>query len=518
MNPLKFTSLIILALLSNTLVAQEGELDISFSGDGILAINSFFGYSATEARSSVGTPDHKIYIAGQGHNGATNNDLILLRVLDDGTPDTTFNETGYTTYNYGGYAYEEVTSVCLQDDGKIIVAGSTYYEDSELDEILFVRFNPDGTIDESFGDAGVVIMDLSSENDIIADMLIDETGRIIAIASIGPNSNSYAAIMRLLDDGSFDDTFGTDGITITEIGTEYTFPLSLVVQPDGKYVVGGNENNGDENDVLVMRYLNNGTLDDSFGIDGVATNEISGSQTIRSIALQSDGKIVGAYIANNYSISAIRFDTDGNLDATFGDAGAIVVDYSGLGNVFGPDLIVQPDDKIVICSALSDFLNVSRLLPDGDFDTDFAFGGTYLDNLMLSLPYPTDIILQPDGKILVTGDFAYIGSGSDFMVLRFISGLDITSTDLQSNDESLLIYPNPVGESAIINFQLIEDEQLHIILKDINGNQIQDFGYCNFSKGETEKLLNFNTSIAAGIYFLSFENVISSVNVKIVKL
>lgn len=155
--------------------------------------------------------------------------------------------------------------------------------------------------------------------------------------------SSNNAVPFPFSNGSLDATFDVDGIVTTDIGGGSNIAQSVAVQTDGKLVVAGFSRNSLNNDFAVARYNPNGSLDTTFDGDGMVTLSIgSGSELVRSIAVQTDGRIVVAgqiFNGTNNDIVVVRYNSDGTLDATFdGNSGAgngIVTTAIGSGNDFG---------------------------------------------------------------------------------------------------------------------------------------------------------------------------------------
>ena len=278
---------------------SDGSLDTSFGGgDGIVTTD--FGDGNDQALSATLQTDGKIVVTGFSSNG-TNNDLALARYNSDGSLDTSFGGGGTTNLDLG--ADQSGQSVVVQADGKILVAGVT--SSGSDDDFLLVRYNSDGSLDTSF--AGVVAITDLGGIDSGASMTVQADGKIV----VSGRSDGDFAVVRYNSDGSLDTSFGGgDGIVITDIGL-VDLGLGVTVQTDGKIVVSGQS----DSDFAVVRYNSDGTLDTSFGGgDGIAT----GPGTLRSVTLQTDGKIVAAG-SNNDTLLA-RYNSDGTLDTSFGIA------------------------------------------------------------------------------------------------------------------------------------------------------------------------------------------------------
>lgn len=183
------------------------------------------------------------------------------------------------------------------------------------------------------------------------------------------------------------------------IGSGFTYDVRTVaIQTDGKIIAGGllQSFNGISRRGIA-RLNQNGSIDNTFDI-GTGFYNIPDGDLVLSLAIQSDGKIVvGGHFSdfNGTSINRItRLNSNGSLDTSFHTTGC-----SHDVNI----VVIQPDDKILIGGYFNTYNGIisnriARLNNDGSIDTSFNVG-TGFNNYVKSLT------LQPDGKIIVVGDF-----------------------------------------------------------------------------------------------------------------
>jgi uncharacterized delta-60 repeat protein len=205
-------------------------------------------------------------------------------------------------------------------------------------------------------------------------------------------------------------TFGTGGTTITSIpGTDEQL-TSVVVQGDGKIVVGGWQDTGTFIQFLVARYTTAGVLDPSYGTGGIVTTSISANEDeVLAMALQGDGKLVVAgYSANEAKFALARYDTSGVLDPSFGTGGTVQTSVGTWGDVFA--MAIQPDGRILAAGGAGgadDDFAVVRYAADGTLDPTFGTGGIVKTALVPgNHEQAHQLALLPDGKIVV-GGFTY---------------------------------------------------------------------------------------------------------------
>jgi len=306
------------------------------------------------------------------------------------------------------------TSVAVQKNGKIVVAGFSNSGGS-LYKFALTRYNLDGSLDKDFGEDGVVLTKIGLLNSQAFSVMVQPDGKIIAVGSTNTkNTSKDVAIVRYTSTGEKDTTFGVDGISITSINKYSNFASSAALQLNGKIVVGADFSNGKDNDIAVLRYNTDGTLDKSFGGNGIVKTTLSDTDDeVRGIVVQSDGKIVVAGSSRNsqnyYDIAAIRYNENGTIDTTFGTNGSVTTAVTHrVGQMDDRDdhaagIALQPDSKIVIAGySYKDFV-VIRYTADGKLDESFRGNGKLFTSVSPAKDEARGVVIQPDGKIVVVG-------------------------------------------------------------------------------------------------------------------
>ena len=324
--------------------AAPGDLDPTF-GNGGKVITSGGGANAVAIQ-----PDGKIIIAGFNGVGFSDS-FALLRYNTDGSLDMNFGVGGKAIATFGTN-YAGASAILIQTDGKILVAGSARNEDSPTDSAL-ARFNPNGSLDTSFGTGGKVIVALSSGDDYFRSVVIQSDGKIIAVG-FGRQANNDFVLARYNTNGSLDTGFGTGGIVFTNIGSNDA-AYAAVIQTDGKIIVAGESNQPPRlYDFALARYNTNGSLDTTFGNGGTVVTSFHASGSgygAFAVAIQTDGKIVAAGDgrgAGGYSDFALaRYNTNGTLDTSFDTDGKVTTQMSSSGDI-AYALAIQSNGKIVV--------------------------------------------------------------------------------------------------------------------------------------------------------------------------
>ena len=239
----------------------------------------------------------------------------------------------------------------------------------------------------------------------------------------------------LAADGALDPTFGTGGKVIADL-SDFDSGNDVALQTDGKLIVAGSSLNGNDIDFALTRYNRDGSLDTTFGIGGKVTTDFGGDRFDHgyAVTIQPDGKIIMAgesnVSANISDFAVARYNTDGSLDTTFDSDGKVITDFSNFAR--GADIVLQPDGKIVVAGASWDGNNFDFALAsyntDGSLDMTFDTDGKVTLDLG-GFDQGSAVVLQPDGKIVVAGTMQNLNfNTSDFALARFNSDGSVDNT------------------------------------------------------------------------------------------
>src|SRR5215204_633063 len=214
---------------------ENGALDTSFADGGISS--SYFLENNIIVNALTLQTDGKIVAAGSSNNGSNNTDFAVVRFNANGTLDTSFGIDGRTITSFTG-GNDGANSIAVQADGKIVAAGYSSYKDFAI-----ARYNADGTLDNTFDGDGRVITPVLDTQDMARSVVIQPDGKIIAAGFAGTNFNQDFAVVRYNPNGSLDSSFDNDGIVITPVLASDDAAWSVALQPDGKIVAAGSSNN-----------------------------------------------------------------------------------------------------------------------------------------------------------------------------------------------------------------------------------------------------------------------------------
>jgi uncharacterized delta-60 repeat protein len=406
-------------------VPGAGALDSTFGTGGRVLSDIGVGPSDEAYAMAIQPSDGKIVVVG-----GDSQDFALARYTLDGVLDPTFGSFGKVLTDFSGDA-DYALSVAIQPgDGKIVVAGQV--KDAGNWKFGLARYNPDGSLDDSFGTFGKAMTVLGGGNYSGANAVaIQANGRIV-VAGFGwdasPTPHQYVAIARYLGNGTLDGDWNVGGIVLTDVdgllgGSEWKSSATAVaVQPDGKVVITGWAHGSSLSQLVIARYDNVGVLDPGFSGDGLVANRIETTAAGTSLALLSGGKILaagGTQTAAGARFALTQYLANGAPDTSFGTNGVVTTAFGTIyDQAYG--LAVQPDGKIVLAGYSNDGAKnnfaLARYGSSGALDPTFGVGGKVVTTVGSGSSKAYGVGIQSDGRIVAAG--TAVGAGTDFALIR----------------------------------------------------------------------------------------------------
>lgn len=322
----------------------DGSTDTTFGTGGITVVD--FGRE-DPLSASVLQPDGKVVLAGSSTlpYDPDTRDFALARVNADGTIDSTFG-TGGKVLTHIGFD-DQLNDVLLQPDGKIVAAGFAVVNGRNF---ALVRYHADGSLDPSFGSGGTVVTDAGGADQIIRRVALQADGKIL----VGGFDGEDVVVGRYNPDGSLDASFGSGGIVKTDIaGSGRDLGYAVNVLTTGKILVGGMAN---DEDFALLRYNPDGTLDTTFDGDGIVTTDFGyGQDIIYNLAELANGQYlaIGEARSPDRSFGLALYNPDGTLDTGFGSGGLVTTTF-GHSMAVARGLAIQPDGKAVLAGITAD--------------------------------------------------------------------------------------------------------------------------------------------------------------------
>lgn len=333
-------------------------LDPTFAKGGLLQINTgIVSDPGFYANAVVVQPDNKIAFAGKAET-AGNADFVIGRVNSAGMLDSSFGNNGITRVDFGD-SQEEAHSITLRADKKLTVVGEVG------DDGGVVRLNSDGSVDTSFGPnkTGKVVAKLSWASPVSFNGHVLLSQNALVIGGQGRFSagkgNFNFLLVRVLENGALDTSFGTGGYAGLDFVGKNEFASTPVVQSNGSILLSGSSDQGNATspDCAVIRVLANGKLDTTFDGDGrVVAHVGQAANGCPALALYPDGRIVvGGYSLDSQGQAAptlTRYLSNGGLDTTFGVGGHVVTTLGTGGGI--NSIVVHPQGYIIAAGVVDD--------------------------------------------------------------------------------------------------------------------------------------------------------------------
>ncbi len=503
-----YLAAILLFWKSSALLCQLGQLDNTFNTTGQASLH-IKNYNIFTSEVLI-QEDARILVCGTGTTETNAEDFVIARFRPDGTVDSTFNQTGFRVIDFFGkddFCY----AMALQQDGKILITGiATTLVPKRKTAI--VRLLEDGTFDKSFGTNGIVINgdDQYGENPRAIIYQPDESIIVTGSVQVGA-ATLLCAIFKYEEDGTPDLTFGENGLVKTIVPEGFN-PSFGILQEDGKIITGGSLL-GNTIESLILRFTTEGVVDSSFGTNGVARiNYFNEDHNAYSVAFQADQKLLvvaGITHSGKRDFCVLRYTTNGTIDSTFGTNGRVITPFSSGSNT-AHAVSVQDDQKILLAGFLGTTPNhdfaLARYTTTGSLDAGFGIGGKVITDFGED-DVAFAMAIQTDKKIVLAGHTIDNAEIGDFAVARYLSGLETVSTTAPPADVlNFELYPNPTVQEARLKYSLMEDQKISIRLYDVTGKIIQRFIENEHKgKGNHEEGLNFNPNIIEGEYILVIE-------------
>lgn len=348
-----------------------------------------------------------------------------------GTYDTSFNGTGMVMGNYTS-GNNSADNMVIQSDGKIVVSGATGTSSNINTGVS--RYNTDGTIDTTFGTNGKMSFSSGTgTKSYLYDMALQTDGKIVIAGYRWTGSEGDFVMARLNADGTLDNTFGVNGIAIFDKGLSEVAE-SFAINPDGSFIVSGYV---DDNYTL-LKVKNNGMIDTTFGNNGWVTTVFQSlSASSKSTSINAAGRIIVGGMgvgANQSEFVMAAYNPNGTLDTTFGQGGKINF-HIGYDNDFGLRVLQLENGKILFgghsyvgSTPLRYELAIVRLNANGSFDTSFGENGIFKSRFYENgRSYLEGMVLQSDGKLVVTGS-ANVNSEENYGILRITENGQLDTT------------------------------------------------------------------------------------------
>ncbi len=403
------TAAVLTLLASGAALAEPADLDPTFSGDG--KVLTPYEPDPASPSALVVQPDGKIVVVGgvgntSGRSARTTAELIdflFTRYLPNGKLDRTFGGDGSVRIHVGS-GDNEGSAIALQPDGRIVAAG--YALTGGGTRIAVVRLLQNGRLDRSFGGDGKVVTPFFAHA-FAYDVAVQPDGKIVVAGDAGDAGRDFA-VLRYRPNGALDRSFGPDddGKVTSEFGSAPSSIADVAIRPNGKILAVGRALPAG-NVIALAQYTRAGAPDPQFGQDGRLTTALGDHSAGRALALQPDGRaVVAAYreVGSNYDFALLRYLASGTLDGTFGTDGRVITPV-GAGDDLAEAVALQPNGRIVVSGSSEKTPSTRNLAftrhgTDGRLDPSFSEDGKLEVDLGLVYTSSVALGLQRNGRIV----------------------------------------------------------------------------------------------------------------------
>ncbi len=514
-NIIPFISGICFCFYFSATAQNPGSPDLSFGAGGKIKYD--FGLESLRIHHMVMGQDGSLILTGQAQQTAGSSEDIFVAVMkSDGTPNLSFNQTGYILSDIFN-AEDAGKQVALQPDGKILVVGWAH-NGSNFD-IVLVRYLNDGSPDPGFGNNGKVIRNLGSTDFGMAIQILKDN-KIVLVCRKYNGSNSDIALLRFLPDGTPDVSFGNNGVATSDITGNHEYPYDSELLADGSIVVAGDAEKEGFSVFFAAKFDTSGNLQSDFGSQGYITHQIgSGNNGVLSLCVQEDQKLIlggYAYSGSETKFALLRANADGSIDQTFGQGGAVISDITS-GNAYIQDVLSQSDGSIIVCGVANgsttnaDFI-VMRLLNSGNIDPNFGLQGLASTDFSNGLDMASAILRVSDQKLMVAG---YNATG-ELLLAKYHNNVSSFTQESEIAGAWFEITPNPISEKAMLRFNPKFSAPEQVLLYNRNGVCVSKFVVNEPDSGSIP--IDLGAAIPCGDYYCVVRSGKVTIIRKVIKL
>lgn len=433
-----------------------GGVDTTFNGGTLGATFSFNNFN--DSPGDISIVNNQLFVSGNTEASQIQNNMAFARLdLNPTSLDSSFGNGGFKQLAVSHPTYEKIFKSIIQSDNKVVTLARIFVNEDFYWAIH--RYNEDGTLDTTFGDNGKLGLTVFFSN---FDIGIDNNNKIIVA---GRSVSSTGFIFRLTPDGDIDTTFGNQGITNFPQLSNFSFKInSIKVQSDNKIILGGlNANAIDNTNFLLIRFNADGTFDTTFGINGISQVGLNNNpESIQAIEVVNDGKILAVgYTRENFGndLQAVimRFNAVGLLDPTFNGNGKFLTGIPVEQSMKG-DIKLQADGKILTTfESNSSLFSLFRFNSNGTLDTTFASGGV-ANTIINANEKWAQIYYNPTTQLITVIGTTYDVEVGKFALVRYFASGDIdfnfgnsgvVVTDLNGSGEVVTATPTNNGKLVV---------------------------------------------------------------------
>jgi uncharacterized delta-60 repeat protein len=311
----------------------QGVPDVTFNPGGTIGFRAYGMGGQDEARAMAVDSPRRIVVVGSRRGDQENcsfldrllglctpgDDIAVLRAMPNGDSDGSFGDGGKAAFDF--HDLDEATAVAIDQQDRIVIGGASLpVEQGVATDVEVLRLATNGSLDGSFDHNGSVLFFLNNKHySAAATVAIDRFGKIVIGAVVADdvhlttfnplvenfNATADFALARLNDDGSFDQTFGTDGVAqFVDVAGFDDVPRAMAIDTVGRIVLAGSATSPTTHeDFALVRFTEAGIVDPHYAVNGIVTTDVPhsgvpGSDQVRGLAFDNQGRAVAAGVSS----------------------------------------------------------------------------------------------------------------------------------------------------------------------------------------------------------------------------
>ena len=453
---------------------QPGSLDINFNSSGYVTTHVKEN-GASKAADLIVLSDNSVIMVGNTYI-TPQRYFSLVKYLDNGMPDNSFGENGIVLLDIG-LGDDYATCISKDNDEKLVVAGYSF--NGNYNDFSIARLTSNGAIDETFCDSGMLVMPTGKSDSYINDVKILADNSIIIAGKAFITDNYDFTLYKLQPNGKPDSTFGVNGFVSFNFGSSYDEAIKVQLLENDKLLVGGTSFNGLTNDVTLARFTNTGTLDSTFNKVGFYSWDFEErTNTFSDMAVGSDGSIYvtgTTTIPGFYAAYISKFSNDGVIDSTFASNGVLSYPIAEI-NTYGVSLYIDKSNDDVYTCGYSQLwgqdIIVVKFNNFGYLDSNFGTEGIWSYNFGNDVTSKGCAVINLKSNGKIILGGAIDNNGNEFLLIQ----LNNKEKEINGLDE--LASTNefkifPNPASEYINIEMEDVKNIgYLEIFDINGKKV----------------------------------------------
>ncbi len=480
-------------------------LDSSFNKIGYKLLD--LGNDDEKANSCFLSAKNKIYVSG-GSSTSSSDRAFITRLNDNGLVDSSFNSTG-TIINSTFYSiydsYEDANN-------NIIVTGAKSLLNQNM---VIARILENGTYDKAFSGDGIQEINFNDQEDVAKKIKEDSKGRYVVAGTTGDGFYTDVLLSRLDHSGNLDKSFNQTGYLVLNFGPkDRSYAADFLIINNNKILLLVNHYAETSTSYNINCFLinENGTIDSTYGVNGKLMIDINNQTDVACSIIQADGAFwIGGYTtkSNRDQIIIAKLDSLGHLDANFGNKG-ISINAIGSSSMTPTSMKITSDKSFRLSGRISTSgypdACIVGISSKGTIDSSFAVNGVFQFNRSNRTDHFNSFFIYPTGQIIAAG-FSEDSIDDKTIILKLKNKISVGIIDQYKTISLTKFFPNPFQHNATIEMNLNESLEFGIRLFDESGKYISELvPNKSYNAGLIEVPIEVPNQLRSGNYILVIQS------------